>query len=120
MYPFVSCNCRSGASLLSSTDCASPKQRRWPEDIAWHPEGNSLFSVYSADSGDSQVSVLNLNRTQGVRAAFEINCCNCVWVTLRLEQHFLCSWVHKYRTGIYRSAVPLLDNFTSDSCLFVH
>ncbi|XP_008239566.1 PREDICTED: uncharacterized protein LOC103338152 isoform X1 [Prunus mume] len=55
----------SGASLLSSTDCVSPKQRRWPEDIAWHPEGNSLFSVYSADSGDSQVSVLNLNRTQG-------------------------------------------------------
>lgn len=55
----------SGASLLSTTDCQSPKQRRWPEDIAWHPHGNSLFSVYTADGGDSQVSVLNLNRTQG-------------------------------------------------------
>ncbi|KAH7522495.1 uncharacterized protein LOC107423487 [Ziziphus jujuba] len=55
----------SGASLLSSTDCVSPKQRRWPEDIAWHPDGNSLFSAYSADSGDSQISVLNLNKTQG-------------------------------------------------------
>ncbi|XP_050256314.1 uncharacterized protein LOC126701914 [Quercus robur] len=53
------------ASLLSSTECLSPKQRRWPEDIAWHPHGNSLFSVYSADGGDSQISVLNLNKTQG-------------------------------------------------------
>ncbi|KAG2678385.1 hypothetical protein I3843_11G000800 [Carya illinoinensis] len=55
----------SSASLLSSTDCVSPKQRRWPEDIAWHPQGNCLFSVYSADGGDSQISVLNLNKTQG-------------------------------------------------------
>ncbi|KAM1736822.1 hypothetical protein FF1_015108 [Malus domestica] len=54
----------SSASRLSSTDCASPN-RRWPEDIAWHPDGNRLFSVYSADGGDSQVSVLDLNRTQG-------------------------------------------------------
>lgn len=55
----------SSASLLSSTDCVSPKQRRWPEDIAWHPQGNGVFSVYSADGGDSQISVLNLNKTQG-------------------------------------------------------
>uniref|UniRef100_A0A2P2K0U6 Uncharacterized protein n=2 Tax=Rhizophora mucronata TaxID=61149 RepID=A0A2P2K0U6_RHIMU len=55
----------SGASLLSSTDCMSSKQRRWPEDIAWHPLGNSLFSIYTADGRDSQISVLNLNRTQG-------------------------------------------------------
>ncbi|XP_009339039.2 uncharacterized protein LOC103931318 isoform X1 [Pyrus x bretschneideri] len=54
----------SSASRLSSTDCVSPN-RRWPEDIAWHPDGNRLFSVYSADGGDSQVSVLDLNRTQG-------------------------------------------------------
>ncbi|KAH6781934.1 transducin family protein / WD-40 repeat family protein [Perilla frutescens var. frutescens] len=52
----------SSASLLSSTDCLSDKQRRWPEDIAWHPHGKKLFSVYSADSGDSQISILNLNR----------------------------------------------------------
>lgn len=55
----------SSASLLSSTDCVSPKQRRWPEDITWHPQGDSLFSVYSADGGDSQISVLNLNKTKG-------------------------------------------------------
>ncbi|XP_061357128.1 uncharacterized protein LOC133301511 [Gastrolobium bilobum] len=55
----------SGASLLSTTNCISQKQRRWPEDIAWHPEGNSLFSVYSADGGDSQLSVTNLNKGQG-------------------------------------------------------
>ncbi|KAJ0054019.1 hypothetical protein Pint_01287 [Pistacia integerrima] len=56
---------KSGASLLSTSDCVSPKQRRWPEDIAWHPQGNSLFCAYTADSGDSQISVLNLNKTQG-------------------------------------------------------
>ncbi|KAJ6294379.1 hypothetical protein OIU76_022452 [Salix suchowensis] len=55
----------SGASILSTTDCMSPLQRRWPEDIAWHPLGNSLFSAYTADSGDSQISILNLNKTQG-------------------------------------------------------
>ncbi|KAK9123077.1 hypothetical protein Sjap_012679 [Stephania japonica] len=54
---------RSSASLLSSTECAS-KQRRWPEDIAWHPDGDRLFSVYTADGGDTQVSILNLNKTQ--------------------------------------------------------
>ncbi|KAL8456814.1 hypothetical protein ACS0TY_034888 [Phlomoides rotata] len=51
----------SSANLLSSTDCQSDKQRRWPEDIAWHPHGSKLFSVYSADGGDSQISILNLN-----------------------------------------------------------
>jgi hypothetical protein len=73
---FLVLNCRSSASLLSSTDCVSPKQRRWAEDVAWHPHGNSLFSVYSADGGDSQISVLNLNKTQGVRVALEIYNCN--------------------------------------------
>ncbi|PIN16704.1 U5 snRNP-specific protein-like factor [Handroanthus impetiginosus] len=52
----------STANLLSSTDCQSDKQRRWPEDIAWHPRGNKLFSVYNADGGDSQISLLNLNK----------------------------------------------------------
>ncbi|XP_022134734.1 uncharacterized protein LOC111006933 isoform X2 [Momordica charantia] len=54
----------SSASLLCTTDCMSQKQRRWPEDIAWHPDGNSLFSVYSADSGDSQISILKFNKTK--------------------------------------------------------
>ncbi|OWM65521.1 hypothetical protein CDL15_Pgr009111 [Punica granatum] len=54
---------RSGASLLSSSDCVSPSQRRWPEDIAWHPWGDRIFSAYSADGGDSQISVINLNKS---------------------------------------------------------
>ncbi|XP_060205369.1 uncharacterized protein LOC132633158 isoform X1 [Lycium barbarum] len=52
----------SNANLLSSTDCLSRECRKWPEDVAWHPEGSSLFSVYSADGGNSQISILNLNR----------------------------------------------------------
>ncbi|KAM7483512.1 hypothetical protein LguiB_008095 [Lonicera macranthoides] len=48
----------SSASCLSNTDCSSSK-RRWPEDIAWHPQGNSLFTVYSADGGDSQRTRVN-------------------------------------------------------------
>lgn len=59
-------NCSSSASLLSSADCLSDKQRRWPEDIAWHPDGKKLFSVYSADNGDSQISILNLNKGKEV------------------------------------------------------
>ncbi|KAE8681451.1 APO protein 3 [Hibiscus syriacus] len=54
----------SSASFLSSTDCVSAVERRWPEDIAWHPHGNSLFCAYTADAGDSQISVLNFNKTQ--------------------------------------------------------
>ncbi|CAH8279214.1 unnamed protein product [Arabidopsis lyrata] len=57
---------RLAASLLSTTDCLSRKQRRWAEDMAWHPSGNTLFSVYTADDGDSQISILNLNKTRGV------------------------------------------------------
>ncbi|KAM3246334.1 hypothetical protein P3L10_008101 [Capsicum annuum] len=52
----------SSANLLSSIDCFTRKCRRWPEDVAWHPEGGSLFSVYSADDGDSQISIMNLNK----------------------------------------------------------
>ncbi|XP_010555586.1 PREDICTED: uncharacterized protein LOC104825039 isoform X2 [Tarenaya hassleriana] len=56
---------RLAASLLSTADCLSPKQRRWAEDMAWHPSGDRIFSVYTADDGDSQISVLNLNKTHG-------------------------------------------------------
>ncbi|KAL0710419.1 hypothetical protein Bca4012_017397 [Brassica carinata] len=57
---------RLSASLLSTTDCLSQKQRRWGEDMAWHPSGHTLFSVYTADDADSQISILNLNKTRGV------------------------------------------------------
>jgi len=55
---------RSGATCLSSTSSLSPKQRRWPEDIAWHPEGDRLLAVYGADGGDNQISVIDLNKSQ--------------------------------------------------------
>lgn len=58
------------ASLLSSTDCLSPKHRRWPEDIAWHPNGDSLFCVYSADIGECQISMLNLNLSGQKKVTF--------------------------------------------------
>lgn len=56
---------------MSSTDCLSNKHRRWPEDIAWHPHGKKLFSVYSADNGDSQISILNLNKGKEVASLSE-------------------------------------------------
>ncbi|KAJ0969782.1 hypothetical protein J5N97_022659 [Dioscorea zingiberensis] len=60
----------SGALRLGTTDCATPRQRRWPEDLTWHPDGNMLFCVYSADDGDSQVSILDLNVTGKKRVTF--------------------------------------------------
>ncbi|CAI0547998.1 unnamed protein product [Linum tenue] len=55
----------SSASLLSSTECISPKNRRWAEDIAWHPLGDSLVATYTADKGDSQIAIIHLNKTHG-------------------------------------------------------
>eukprot|EP00252_Welwitschia_mirabilis_P009781 TRINITY_DN22654_c0_g1_i1.p1 TRINITY_DN22654_c0_g1~~TRINITY_DN22654_c0_g1_i1.p1 ORF type:complete len:546 (-),score=123.47 TRINITY_DN22654_c0_g1_i1:280-1917(-) len=52
------------SSLLSTSDCLSPKQRRWPEDMTWHPFGDKIFACYSADGGDNQVSIINLNVTK--------------------------------------------------------
>ncbi|WOL03885.1 U5 small nuclear ribonucleoprotein 40 kDa protein [Canna indica] len=60
----------SNASLLSSVDCLSPKQRRWPEDLAWHPDGDSIFAAYTADGGESQISVLNLNASRDKKVTF--------------------------------------------------
>lgn len=56
----------SHANLLNAINGASLKQRRWPEDVAWHPNGGSLISVYSADGGDSQIAILNLNEGEEV------------------------------------------------------
>lgn len=56
----------SHAIHQSSINAASLKQKRWPEDVAWHPNGNSMIFVYSADGGDSQVGVMDLNKGQKV------------------------------------------------------
>ncbi|XP_042451845.1 uncharacterized protein LOC122036556 [Zingiber officinale] len=60
----------SSASLLSTVDCLSPKQRRWPEDMAWHPNGDSIFAAYTADGADSQISILNLNASRERKVTF--------------------------------------------------
>ncbi|ESW31949.1 hypothetical protein PHAVU_002G281600 [Phaseolus vulgaris] len=54
---------KSNPHLITSTNCISPQQR-WPEDIVWHPNGNSLLSVYSADGLDSQISVTDFSRVK--------------------------------------------------------
>lgn len=51
----------SYASPLCFENC-STQGARWPEDLTWHPNGDSVFSAYTADSGNSQVSILNLNK----------------------------------------------------------
>jgi hypothetical protein len=56
MYAII---CRPSLSFRGKTDFFSPKHR-WPEDIAWHPAGETIFAVYTADNGDSQVSMTNL------------------------------------------------------------
>ncbi|KAK4765600.1 hypothetical protein SAY86_026690 [Trapa natans] len=49
------------ANRLSSTDCASRIQKRWPEDMAWSPHGDRIFCSYTADNHDSQVSVIEID-----------------------------------------------------------
>lgn len=66
----VQANKGPSADLLSSIDCLSPKHRRWPEDVAWHPDGDSLFSVYTGDAGDCQISVVNLRLAGNKRVTF--------------------------------------------------
>ncbi|KAI5071504.1 hypothetical protein GOP47_0013755 [Adiantum capillus-veneris] len=57
----------SGLNFLSSVDCLSPKQRRWPEDMVWHPNGDSLYACYSADGGDNQVAVVDVTGKMKVK-----------------------------------------------------
>lgn len=56
-----------GLSLLSSVDSLSPGQRRWPEDMAWHPLENCLFACYCADGNDNQVALIS---SSGKKAKF--------------------------------------------------
>lgn len=57
----------SSLNFLSSVDCLSPKQRRWPEDMVWHPSGESLFACYSADGGDNQIAVIDTSGKMKVK-----------------------------------------------------
>lgn len=52
---------RYGVNLSHTVDCNSPGQRHWPEDLAWHPLGETLFAVYTADGGP-QVAIINTSK----------------------------------------------------------
>jgi hypothetical protein len=51
--------CRERISLHKSVQCLSPEQKRWPQDIAWHPSGDVIFACYCADGKDDQVAIIN-------------------------------------------------------------
>lgn len=51
-----------GVNLSHTVDCISPGQRRWPEDLAWHPLGETLFAVYTADGGGPQMGIINTSK----------------------------------------------------------
>ncbi|KAH7439759.1 hypothetical protein KP509_04G074900 [Ceratopteris richardii] len=48
----------SNLKCLGSVDCLSIN-RRWPEDMVWHPNGDRLFACYAADGSDNQVAVID-------------------------------------------------------------
>lgn len=50
-----------GVNLSHTVDCQSSVTRRWPEDLAWHPLGDTLFAVYSADGGP-QVGIIRTSK----------------------------------------------------------
>lgn len=50
-----------GVTLCGSVHCLSNGQKRWPDDLAWHPSGKSIFACYSADAKDDQVSITDLS-----------------------------------------------------------
>jgi WD40 repeat protein len=52
---------RSTATLFKTVNRVAVDQKKWAEDIAWHPHKNALFSVYTADDGHPQISAIYLN-----------------------------------------------------------
>ncbi|KAJ0238655.1 Uncharacterized protein HA466_0238320 [Hirschfeldia incana] len=55
---------RSSATLLKTVNRVGLDQKRWAEDIAWHPHRSELFSVYTADDGHAQISAISLNEAR--------------------------------------------------------
>lgn len=64
MLPSLS---RSSASLFKTVNRVAVDQKKWAEDIAWHPHKNALFSVYTADECHAQISAIYLNEAGGVK-----------------------------------------------------
>ena len=62
---------RSSPTLFNTVNRVGLDQKRWAEDIAWHPHRSELFSVYTADEGHAQVSALYLNEAREVKRVYE-------------------------------------------------
>ncbi|XP_010454282.1 PREDICTED: uncharacterized protein LOC104736061 [Camelina sativa] len=56
---------RSTATLFKTVNRVAVDQKKWAEDIAWHPHKSALFSVYTADDGHPQISAIYLNEARG-------------------------------------------------------
>ncbi|EOA20119.1 hypothetical protein CARUB_v10000397mg [Capsella rubella] len=56
---------RSTATLFNTVNRVAVDQKKWAEDIAWHPHKSALFSVYTADEGHPQISAIYLNESGG-------------------------------------------------------
>ncbi|KAG7555884.1 WD40 repeat [Arabidopsis suecica] len=52
---------RSTATLFKTVNRVAINQKKWAEDIAWHPHKSALFSAYTADEGHPQISAIYLN-----------------------------------------------------------
>ncbi|ESQ42009.1 hypothetical protein EUTSA_v10013007mg [Eutrema salsugineum] len=55
---------RFTATLFKTVNRVEVDQKRWAEDMAWHPHKSALFSVYTADDGHPQISALYLNEAR--------------------------------------------------------
>ncbi|CAA7059084.1 unnamed protein product [Microthlaspi erraticum] len=55
---------RSTATLFKTVNRITVDQKKWAEDIAWHPHKSALFSVYTADDGHPQISAAYLNEAR--------------------------------------------------------
>lgn len=64
---------RFALNLSHAVDCMSPGSRRWPDDLAWHPLGEKLFAVYTADGGGPQVAIINTSKK--VSTIHELSSC---------------------------------------------
>jgi len=64
---------RSTATLFKTVNRVAVDQKKWAEDIAWHPHKNALFSVYTADDGHPQISAIYLNEAGEVKV---YECCS--------------------------------------------
>ncbi|KAH7431871.1 hypothetical protein KP509_08G070600 [Ceratopteris richardii] len=56
-----------GLALRTSIHCLSTTQKRWPEDLEWHPSGESIYACYSADAKDDQVAIIDLSADDKVK-----------------------------------------------------